>query len=174
MNARRWPPFLALLLIVAAVAAGLIALSFQVEQRAGPVEVLLTSSVVEGLPVEFQPLQESIQVAELGRPYRATYRMVNLSDETITVQPLREIRGSGSVEAIQIVRCFCWIGHELQPHETVEFPLWVIVGNGLLGGAPGDFALHWTVYPSEDGVPRAGVAAPANHDEDVQAHAGGD
>ncbi|NIO10820.1 MAG: hypothetical protein GTO40_23570 [Deltaproteobacteria bacterium] len=90
---------------------------------AGAPRVAFLAKVMDGLPWEFEPMQDVVS-AKPGETLQAMYRAKNLSDRPITAKA-RHIDEPKALAAkhLEIIQCFCFIQQTLAPGEEKELPL---------------------------------------------------
>ncbi len=86
------------------------------------VTVRFDANVAPGFAWTFEPLQRTMDV-KLGENMLAFYRATNTSDRVIKGTATFNVFPEQSAAFFNKVECFCFTEQELQPGQTVEFPV---------------------------------------------------
>jgi hypothetical protein len=117
------------------------------ENWAEAVRVHFSGELMDGLPWEFKPLQETV-LAMPGESLQTVYWAKNASDRPITAKA-RHIDGPEEhLDSLTIIQCFCFIQYTLQPGEESELPLVFRVAWDVPSDVK-DFYVHYEFYPIE-------------------------
>lgn len=86
------------------------------------IKVEFTSSVMPGLPWQFAPMQESINVRP-GQMETVRYVAKNITSQTSTGQAIPSVSPGKAAQYFNKIECFCFQRQALQPGESKEMPL---------------------------------------------------
>lgn len=86
------------------------------------VTVEFTSTVMPGLPWQFQPAQRRVRVHP-GEPATASYSATNLGDRTLDGRAIMSVAPEVAARHFEKIQCFCFREQALEPRETREFTL---------------------------------------------------
>lgn len=117
------------------------------ENWAEAVRVHLSGEVKNGLPWEFEAVQEVV-LAKPGETVRAVYRAKNLSEQAVTAKALHIVQPEEHHDLLETIQCFCLIQQTLRPGEEIEMPVLFRVS----WDAPPevtDFYVQYAFYPLE-------------------------
>jgi len=117
------------------------------ENWAEAVRVHFSGEVKDGLPWEFEPLQEVV-LAEPGETLQTVYRVKNLSDRLVTAKARHLDEPEAYRDYLNIVQCFCFIQQSLRPGEEAELPL-IFRVEWNIPAEVRDFYVHYEFYPVE-------------------------
>ncbi|HLF88227.1 MAG TPA: cytochrome c oxidase assembly protein [Anaerolineales bacterium] len=117
------------------------------ENWAEAIRVHFSGEAMNGLPWEFEPLQE-IVLAKPGEIVRAVYRAKNLSGQPVTAKARHTDQPHEYLNSMNIMQCFCLIQQTLQPGEEMEMAsaFWVAPD---VPPMVKDFYIHYEFYPIE-------------------------
>jgi hypothetical protein len=117
------------------------------ENWAEAIRVHFSSEVKNGLPWEFEPVQEVV-LAKPGETVRAVYRAKNSSHQSVTAKA-RHIDGPQEyINSLNIIQCFCLIQQTLGPGEEMEMPVVFRVAWDVAPEVK-DFYILYEYYPIE-------------------------
>jgi cytochrome c oxidase assembly protein subunit 11 len=94
------------------------------------VTVEFTSTVMPGLPWQFQPTVRRLQVHP-GEPATATYTALNLSGESNDGQAIMSVSPEVAARHFKKIECFCFHRQALGSQETRMLPLVFFVARDL-------------------------------------------
>jgi cytochrome c oxidase assembly protein subunit 11 len=138
------------------------------------VTVRFDANVAPGFAWTFEPLQRTMDV-KLGENMLAFYRATNTSDRVIKGTATFNVFPEQSAAFFNKVECFCFTEQELQPGQSMEFPVSFFIDPQIEhdkdARATTHITLSYTFYPVA--APKAGLAekpaepqpAPAAHDK---------
>jgi cytochrome c oxidase assembly protein subunit 11 len=138
------------------------------------VTVRFDANVAPGFAWTFEPLQRTMD-ARLGENMLAFYRATNTSDRVIKGTATFNVFPEQSAAFFNKVECFCFTEQELQPGQSMEFPVSFFIDPQIEhdkdARATTHITLSYTFYPVA--APKAGLAekpaepqpAPAAHDK---------
>lgn len=115
------------------------------ENWAEAMRVHFSGEVKDGLPWEFEPVQDVV-LAKPGETLQTAYRVKNLSDQPVTAKARHTDKPEEYVEFLEIIQCFCFIQQTLQPGEELELPL-VFRVDWDVPPEVKDFYVHYEFYP---------------------------
>ncbi len=90
------------------------------------VTVEFTSTVMPGLPWQMHPLATSLDLHP-GELHQAKFRVVNLSDKSITGQAIPSISPGTAARHFEKLDCFCFSQQVLAPGESKDLTVTFIV-----------------------------------------------
>jgi len=117
------------------------------ENWAEAVRVHFSGEVKDGLPWEFEPVQDVV-LAKPGETLQTAYRIKNLSGQPVTAKARHTDKPEEYVDFLEIIQCFCFIQQTLQPGEKLELPL-VFRVEWDVPPEVKDFYVHYEFYPIE-------------------------
>lgn len=98
--------------------------------RGRTITVELTGQAMTGLPWEFRPLVNKLEVHP-GEPARVEYLARNLSGETIVAQAVPSVTPGTVAGHFKKLECFCFTQQTLRPGETRRMPVIFVVNPGI-------------------------------------------
>jgi cytochrome c oxidase assembly protein subunit 11 len=123
------------------------------------VTVRFDANTAPGFPWRFEPLQTTRNV-KLGENVLAFYRATNVSDRVVRGTATYNVFPEQAAAFFNKVQCFCFTEQELQPGQSVEFPVSFFVDPQIENDkdvrGTSHITLSYTFYPVV--TPRAGVA----------------
>lgn len=118
-----------------------------VENWAEAVRVHFSAEVKDGLPWEFEPVQEVV-LAKPGETLQTAYRAKNMTEQFVTAKARHIDSPEEYVDFLEIIQCFCFIQQTLKPGEEAEMPL-VFRVEWDVPNEVKDFYVHYEYYPIE-------------------------
>jgi len=115
------------------------------ENWAEGVQVHFSGEVKDGLPWEFEPLQDVV-IAKPGETLQTVYRVKNLADQTVIAKARHMDKPEEYLEFLDIIQCFCFLQQTLRPGEEAELPL-VFRVEWDVPEEVSDFYVHYELYP---------------------------
>jgi len=112
------------------------------------ITVEFTSTVMPGLPWQFQPTERRLQMRP-GEPAATTYVATNLSGRPIDGQAVMSVTPEVAAIHLKKIECFCFRRQPLQPQETRTLPLVFFVSPDL----PEDvrtITVSYAVFPAPE------------------------
>lgn len=94
--------------------------------RSRTITVEFTGQAMAGLPWEFRPLVNKLEVHP-GEPAQVEYIARNLSGETIVAQAVPSVTPGTVAGHFKKLECFCFTQQTLQPGETRRMPVIFVV-----------------------------------------------
>jgi cytochrome c oxidase assembly protein subunit 11 len=123
------------------------------------VTIRFDANVAPGFAWTFEPVQRTMDV-KLGENMLAFYRATNTSDRAVKGTATFNVFPEQSAAFFNKVQCFCFTEQELQPGESVEFPVSFFIDpqieNDKDARGTSHITLSYTFYPVV--TPKAGLA----------------
>lgn len=115
---------------------------------------------VRGLPWDFEA-EETRQTVRIGDTGIAYFRVTNTSDRPISGTAAYNVVPERAGPYFQKLQCFCFDPQEIQPGQTVEFPIQYFVAPEMATDAEArgihDITLSYTFYPTDRFEQRAAI-----------------
>lgn len=115
---------------------------------------------VRGLPWEFEA-EQTRQTVHIGDTGIAYFRVTNTSDRPISGTAAYNVVPEHAGPYFQKLECFCFDPQELQPGQTVEFPIQYFVAPEMATDREArgvrDITLSYTFYPTDRFQQRAAI-----------------
>ncbi|MFN4295483.1 MAG: cytochrome c oxidase assembly protein [Brevundimonas sp.] len=115
---------------------------------------------VRGLPWEFKA-EQTRQTVRIGDTGIAYFRVTNTSDRPISGTAAYNVVPERAGPYFQKLQCFCFDPQEIQPGETVEFPIQYFVAPEIATDPEArgvhDITLSYTFYPTNRFEQRAAI-----------------
>ncbi len=105
------------------------------------------AEVSSGLDWDFFPLQAEV-LALPGETLKATYRVVNRSDQPVTGKAKHIVRPEEYEDFLETIQCFCFIQQTLAPGETMDMTLIFRISFNVPTGVR-EFESQYVFYPIE-------------------------
>lgn len=123
------------------------------------VTVRFDANVAPGFAWSFEPLQRTLDV-KLGENMLAFYRATNTSDRVVKGTATFNVFPEQTAAFFNKVQCFCFTEQELQPGQSVEFPVSFFIDpqieNDKDARGSSHITLSYTFYPVV--APKPGLA----------------
>ncbi|MES1907466.1 MAG: hypothetical protein MHM6MM_000576 [Cercozoa sp. M6MM] len=115
------------------------------------IRVRFDTTVDEGLPWTFRPLQPEVFVSP-GETALVFFEVENLSNQPVTGMSVYFINPPKIGQYFTKIQCFCFEEQRVRPHETVEMPVFFFIDKEVdedqYRRDIDDLTLHYIFYPS--------------------------
>jgi cytochrome c oxidase assembly protein subunit 11 len=139
------------------------------------ISVRFDANVAPGFPWRFEQVQTKVDV-KLGENVLAFYRATNTSDRAVKGTATYNVFPEQAAAFFNKVQCFCFTEQELQPGESVEFPVSFFIDPQMLDDKDARDTTHitlsYTFYPVV--APRPGLAETPSEKRPAPPQAAGD
>lgn len=135
------------------------------------VTVRFDANVAPGLPIEFKPVQRTLDV-KLGDNALAFYRATNTSDQTLKMTAGFNVTPETMGLYFSKIECFCFTEQTLQPGQSVEMPLTFFVDPKMLSDSDTqhltNVTLSYVFYPMDDPAAETATSKASGKEARIQ------
>ncbi|KAF5832993.1 cytochrome c oxidase assembly protein CtaG/Cox11-domain-containing protein [Dunaliella salina] len=96
------------------------------------ITVWFNSDVADDMPWEFKPTQQYVRV-KAGQSTLAFFTAHNKSDKPVTGYSVYNVTPDKLGQYFNKIQCFCFEEQRLQPHETVDMPVFFYIDSEMVG-----------------------------------------
>jgi cytochrome c oxidase assembly protein subunit 11 len=107
-------------------------------------KVLYTGLAAGTLPVYFKP-KESVQTVEVGKPFKNSYKFVNMSKDSVFFRPVHSILPEKAATKFTMTKCFCFDDQAMAPGEEKSFEV-ISVLSADMDAEVENVTLHYTLF----------------------------
>jgi len=91
-----------------------------------PIRVHFSATVSHSIPWKFRPLQKEVTCVP-GEPVLAFFNATNMSDEPLIGISTYNVTPQKAGVYFNKIQCFCFEEQQLQPHESVDMPVFFFI-----------------------------------------------